>query len=186
LIVRPLGDAFQILAGHTRAVAAGKAGIKAMTCVVRELDERDAYMLLLLDNEQLGMTNLERGRHFRGSGLGSSEYARLAGVSHSQVTFDGGAAEVYDAVVTQVTAEQGKALRDGWNRHLYTIKTAKVPDWLRVAFVRRMLEAGWNVETTRTHAGRLKDVVEPPTWADRDAIAEALAAGVMKPAMSPP
>jgi hypothetical protein len=34
--------------------------------------------LLLLDNDQLAVTNLERGRHFRGSGMGSSEYAKGA------------------------------------------------------------------------------------------------------------
>jgi hypothetical protein len=40
-----------------------------------------------------------------------------------------------------------------------------------------MLAAAWNVETARTNAGKLKDVPEPPAWADHDAIAQDLAAG---------
>jgi hypothetical protein len=40
-----------------------------------------------------------------------------------------------------------------------------------------MLAANWNVETACTNAGRLKDVEQPPIWADRDAIAAKLARG---------
>jgi hypothetical protein len=37
------------------------------------------------------------------------------------------------------------------------------------------------VDNARSHAGRLKDVPEPPTWADREEIAEAIAAGTFRP-----
>jgi hypothetical protein len=52
--------------------------------------------------------------------------------------------------------------------------------WLWPALVCRMLSASWNVETARSNAGRLKDVPKAedvPTWVDRDAVAEDLAAG---------
>jgi ParB/RepB/Spo0J family partition protein len=184
LVVRPFGDGYQILAGHTRALAARKAGIKTVPCVVRHLDDRDAYMLLLLDNDQLGVSNLERGRHFNRSGMGSAEYAKAAGVTASQITYDGGAAEVFEEVLSQLKPEEVIALRTGRNQHLYTIKTEKLPEWLRVTFVRRMLSEGWNVDAARQQARRFKDLPKTddmPSWADLDAIGAALLDGTLRP-----
>jgi hypothetical protein len=55
-------------------------------------------------------------------------------------------------------------VRENRTQHLHAMKP--VQSWLRPAFARRMLDASWNVETARSNAGRLKDVPEPPTWAD--------------------
>jgi hypothetical protein len=41
-------------------------------------------------NNQSELTNLKRGMHFNRSGMGSTEYAKLVGVSAAQVTYDGG------------------------------------------------------------------------------------------------
>jgi hypothetical protein len=49
--------------------------------------------------------------------------------------------------------------------------------WLWPALVARLIAEGWNVETARGHAGRLKDAPEPPAWTDRDALARDIVAG---------
>ena len=44
--------------------------------------------------------------------------------------------------------------------------------WLWPALVARLIAEGWNVDTARGHAGRLKDVPEPPPWVDRETLAQ--------------
>jgi hypothetical protein len=46
--------------------------------------------------------------------------------------------------------------------------------WLWPALVARLIAEGWNVDHARGHAARLKNVPEPPDWADADAIGEAV------------
>jgi hypothetical protein len=125
-------------------------------CWVRELSDADAYMELVRCNTQGELSNLERGMHFNGSGLGSSAYAKLVGVSHTQVTFDGVAAKVYAAVVSQLTPEQAAALRESRNQHLYEIGKA-APSWLWPALAAELVDRGWTVEATRGKVSALKE-----------------------------
>jgi len=65
LLVRPLviDDAFQIVAGHHRFAAARGAGLEAVPCWVREMDDDEAFMALVLANAQSELLPLERGIH---------------------------------------------------------------------------------------------------------------------------
>jgi hypothetical protein len=110
-----------------------RAGLEAVPCVVRDLDDRAAYMLLLLDNEQVGMSNLERGRHYRRSGMTLEEYAKHARVSIAQLSYDANAAEVHDAVLSQLKPDQAKVLRRDCTQHLCAVKA--VPSWLWLPLV---------------------------------------------------
>jgi hypothetical protein len=64
-------------------------------------------------------------------------------------------------------------------RHLAELHAAA--SWLWPALVARLIAEGWNVDTARGHAGRLEDAPEPPSWADAEAIAQALVEGAMRP-----
>jgi hypothetical protein len=176
LLVRPVGNGFQIIAGHHRKLAAEKAGLKEVPCWVEEMDDEHAFLELVKSNNQSELTNLERGTHFRRSGMSLRAYSSKLTLSHHQIAHDAAAAEFFEAVSTQVdNATREALLKNNRNAHMYEATTAA--RWLWPAMARRMVGANWNVETTRTNAGRLKDVVQPPIWADRDALAE----GVMKP-----
>ena len=48
LLVRPLGENFQIISGHHRKLAAERCGIPGVPCWVREMDDDAAYMALVL------------------------------------------------------------------------------------------------------------------------------------------
>lgn len=52
LIVRPLDDGFQILAGHRREAALESDGAKTAPCVVRDMDDFRALMMVGSDNAQ--------------------------------------------------------------------------------------------------------------------------------------
>lgn len=52
LLVRPLGDRYQIVAGERRWRAAGLAGLSQLPCTVREVSDGDLEVLTLLENIQ--------------------------------------------------------------------------------------------------------------------------------------
>ena len=52
LTVRPLGDAFQVLAGHRRLAAARRCGLSAVPCQVEELGDDEALWFLVNSNLQ--------------------------------------------------------------------------------------------------------------------------------------
>lgn len=85
LIVRPIGDGFQIISGHNRRVAAERAGLDALPCWVREMDDATAYMELVRANAQGELTALERGMHALGfvekgkHGKSAESYAKEVG-----------------------------------------------------------------------------------------------------------
>jgi ParB family chromosome partitioning protein len=61
LLVRPINDGFQIVAGHHRVAAARAAGLETVPCWVREMDDDEAFMALVLANSQSELLPLERG-----------------------------------------------------------------------------------------------------------------------------
>lgn len=53
LLVRPVPDepdAFEIVVGERRFTAAGRAGLPAVPCIVRKLDDREAFLLSVAEN----------------------------------------------------------------------------------------------------------------------------------------
>lgn len=52
ILVRPLGDQFEIVAGERRWRASQKAGLHAMPALVRELDDRQVLEIALIENVQ--------------------------------------------------------------------------------------------------------------------------------------
>lgn len=50
LLVRRMGERFQILGGHTRKAAAAKIGYKELPCVVMDVDDDEAENIFVTDN----------------------------------------------------------------------------------------------------------------------------------------
>jgi ParB family chromosome partitioning protein len=91
IIVRPLGiGRYQLVAGERRWRAAQKAQLHEIPALIREIDERDAMALALIENIQRADLNpVEEARAYRRLGelddLPQSEIARLVGKSRSHV-----------------------------------------------------------------------------------------------------
>ena len=49
-------------------------------------------------------------------------------------------------------------------RNLAEIHAA--PEWLWSGLVKAMVDGGWTVATTRDKVGAVKEIAEPPKWAD--------------------
>ncbi|MGE5579755.1 MAG: ParB/RepB/Spo0J family partition protein [Bacillota bacterium] len=91
LIVRKMGNMYRLVAGERRLRAAMKAGIKAVPAVVREMDDREAVEVSLVENlqrEELGP--LEQAGAFQRLadefGLTQEEIAARVGKSRPEVT----------------------------------------------------------------------------------------------------
>lgn len=140
LIVRPLGNEYQVLSGHHRKAAAMKAGIDAVPCWVRELDDEAAYMALVTSNSQGELSPLERGIHFNRAGLGVREYARLTGRSAAGVTYESQAGRVFSQLNTNAEVLLEKT------QHLAAIHALPPECWPDA--VQTMLDKGWSAKET--------------------------------------
>ena len=141
LIVRPLGNEYQILSGHHRKAAAMKAGIDAVPCWVREMDDDAAYMGLVKYNSQGELSPLSRGVHFNGSGRGVREYAREIKRSPTSITFESQAARVF----SQLNTTPAAAL-EAKTQHLAAIHALPRECWPDA--VQTMLDKGWSAKET--------------------------------------
>jgi hypothetical protein len=172
LIVRKNASGYEIISGHHRALAAEKSGLKSVPCWVREMSDEDAYMALALNNAQGELHPLEEGVHALGSGLDIKAFAEIAGKPRTSVQD-----RVKAARVVVVTGTRHDGVRQNWSG-IGELHAA--PQWLWKALIARLLDDDWNYETARREAQRFKDVSEPPTWANAEAISEALVSGELK------
>ncbi|WP_027481068.1 ParB/RepB/Spo0J family partition protein [Deinococcus pimensis] len=90
LLVRPVGDRYEIVAGERRWRAAQLAGLTEVPVVVRELQDREALEIAIVENlqrEDLGP--LEEARAYQAladQGLGHEGVAQAVGKSRSTVS----------------------------------------------------------------------------------------------------
>lgn len=63
ILVRPHNGGWQIVSGHHRVEAAGRAGLAEVPAWVRDMDDDEAFMLLVLGNTQGELSPLEIGMH---------------------------------------------------------------------------------------------------------------------------
>lgn len=89
LLVRPVAGGYEIVAGERRYRAAQRAGLTAVPVVVRELDDRQALEIAIIENLQReDLDDLEEAEAFQqllGFGLTQEEVAKAVGKSRPAV-----------------------------------------------------------------------------------------------------
>ncbi|MDR7587081.1 MAG: ParB/RepB/Spo0J family partition protein [Armatimonadota bacterium] len=66
IVVRPVGDRFEVVAGERRWRAAEAAGLQTIPAVIREMDDRQAVEVALVENlQRQDLSPLERARAYR-------------------------------------------------------------------------------------------------------------------------
>jgi len=107
LLVRPVPGGYEILSGHHRTEAARRVGLASVPCWVRDMDDDEAFMQLILTNAQGELSPLEEGHHVhyfverghvggRGKAGGLSEYARRLHRNRETLRQRGVAYNVYE------------------------------------------------------------------------------------------
>ena len=90
ITVRPIGDRFEVVAGHRRLAAAVKAGYSAVPCIVRDMDDRTKWVMRVGENlHRKNLTPSEEGRLYQQlciEGYTQREIAEIAGCSLSHVS----------------------------------------------------------------------------------------------------
>jgi hypothetical protein len=154
LLVRAVGEGFQIVAGHHRAAAARAAGLKAVPCWVRAMDDDEAFIALVLANSQSELLPLERGMH----ALKAADKGRHGGNNLGQYATDTGRS--IQTISREVQAAKVWAkFHPGGNSNAFKLPPAKNPaelhaavPWLWPALVAALIAEGWNVACTRSGA----------------------------------
>jgi ParB family chromosome partitioning protein len=90
IVVRPAGDGYEVVAGERRWRAAEVAGLKTIPAVVRELDDRQAVEVALVENlQRQDLSPLERAHAYRRLveefGLTQEQVAERVGKSQPSV-----------------------------------------------------------------------------------------------------
>ena len=152
LIVRPVGDEYQIISGHHRHEAAQRAGLESVPCWVRNLDDDAAYMALVTSNSQGELSPLEIGLHALGlefdkrgkgaSGGGLKGYAEKVGRDAGSITRFRQAAAVVQSI-NCVNAINELATR---TQHLSAIHALPRECWQPA--VAEMLAKSWSAKET--------------------------------------
>lgn len=180
ILARLLGDGYQIIAGHHRVAAAQKAGLKEVPAWVKDLTDDEAYLQLVLSNEQSDLSPLEIGLHAfhyvelagpgRGKEGGLREYARQIGRSQPYISQIRQAAEVF-AMVTENDNSSYHFLDKA--KHLAAIHRAPASVWPDL--VNALVEFGWSVQETETASKRVADLAAAvPPWYPFDGLTVAV------------
>lgn len=168
LLVRPHNGAYQIVSGHHRAEAAERAGVDELPCWVREMDDDEAFMLLVLSNTQGELSPLEIGMHaliWQGE---QKEYAERSGYGKSYISQLRSAAEVASVYSSKPDGLDEKA------KHLYEVSRAPRAAWS--ALVGQLVKHGWTVADVKRKVDELKRFEVPDHHAAWLPLAEVVAA----------
>lgn len=161
-IVREFNGGYQIASGHTRRVAAERAGVRAIPCWVKDMDDDEAFMMLVLSNAQGELSPLEIGVHAlravplgkrgRGNiGDGLKSYAKRIGRSEQQVGHLRSAAEVLKNCMVDHTISDFLTRSE----HLYEVSRAPRELWPQL--VDRLLKQKWTVADIAAEVNRINN-----------------------------
>jgi ParB/RepB/Spo0J family partition protein len=160
--VRPVGERFEIIAGHHRRRAAEQRGLKKVWAWVEELTDEAAEMALVTSNNQGELSPLEIGLHAlrcvgkakagRGKKGGLAEYAEKIGKSKQYISQLVAAAEVVE------TLKSSSQLDDFSTRtqHLCAIHALPESFWPEMA--QACLK--WSVDETEAGVKRAFDYMK--------------------------
>jgi len=175
LTVRAVDDGYEIISGHHRHAAAGKAGLEGVPCWVVEMNDDEAYMALATSNNQGELAPLEIGLHAlervsrpesgRAKKGGLRDYARKVGKDEANVRRYRDGAEVYRGV--EKCGIDTALLREK-AQHLHAIHAADKSLW--PVIVPHMLKLrphpsgppkAWSVADTEHWVGKASEFEEP-------------------------
>jgi ParB-like chromosome segregation protein Spo0J len=166
ILVRPLDGAFQIISGHHRVEAARQCGLLYLPCWVRDMDDDEAFMQLVMSNAQGELSSLEIGIHVlkavpleqgkRGGGLAA--YAERTARGEDALRQYRSAAAVWKELPDTCREVADK------HRHLYEVSKAPRENWTQL--VEKLVANSWTVQQT---ADAVRKIVD----AEREKLAEA-------------
>lgn len=132
IVVRPFGESFQIIEGEHRYRASKDLGFQELPCVIRELDDTEALIQLVLGNTQSETSPLEIGLNAlkvvkKDKGYSAVAYAQRLGIGESSIRRYMAASEVFQ-YMRENLPEDTKILNEVYK--LEEIHRSPESDWL--------------------------------------------------------
>jgi site-specific DNA-methyltransferase (adenine-specific) len=189
VLVRPHEGGYQVISGHHRVEAARRAELSEAPAWVREMDDDEAFMQLVLSNTQGELSPLEIGFHAlkavplseggRGKKGGLSAYAERLGRDLSGIRQLRAAAEVAETLETSHRIKTADR-----TYHLYEV--SKAPREVRSALVDALVKRSWTVADTKSTVDKVRQFDIPAEHANWlplvDVVARFLTSGKPGPA----
>ena len=133
IVVRPKQDLFEIVLGERRFRAGKRAKLKMIPCIVKELDDHQAFQMALTENvHREDLTPIDEAHSYNymlKDNMASSirEIAKKLGVSHVRIIQKMNLLklpqDIQQRVVTRVTADKKPdTITEGHARHLLKLK----------------------------------------------------------------
>ena len=166
ILVRPYETGWQIVSGHHRVEAAARAGITEVPAWVRDMDDDEAFMQLVLGNTQGELSPLEIGMHAwlakRWDSVNSlKSYADRLGISSAYVGQLRNAADVI-AMIRNSKLEFSVLDLGDRAKHLYEISKAPRETW--PALVDALVRHEWTVAEVASIVKQLREFNIPSEW----------------------
>lgn len=166
VLVRPYGGRYQLVSGHHRIEAARRLGLVTVPAWARDMEDDEAFMQLVLCNNQGELTPLEYGVHALRAikpaqgkaGGGVSAYAAEIGYGEDSVRQWRKAAEVYGAL-----PEKFREVFEAKHQHLYEF--SKAPRELWEVLADRAHRGEWTGADSAHYVRSVRDFDVPAEWA---------------------
>lgn len=172
LLVRPQGDRFEIVGGHTRHAAAKVAGLERVLCVVREMDDDEATLRNASDNVATPPPWYDLCLYVYRNAVKDSK----KGLSRTALTAAAtGKTGTYLRETAQFLSDAGEVLEQcGFEHTLLKPETnltrhcaaiSALPPEQYAPMLALLLEHGWSVKDTQAAVERVTSVVAArPAW----------------------
>ncbi len=143
IIVRPSGENFEVICGHRRFYAAKEAGLKEIPCIVKEIDDKEALEIAIVENLQREDLNpVEKAMAFKilneKFGLTHEEIAKKIGKTRSSVTNTLRILTLPQEIISAISENK---ITEGHARALLSLKT----DEERMKLFKKMLKEKMSV-----------------------------------------
>lgn len=171
MLVRPLGNGFEIIGGHTRFAAAKRAGIERVLCAVCDLDDEEATLRNASDNVATPPPWYDLCLYVRRNAVKDSKkgLSRTALTAAATGKADKTARNVgnllFDAgeVLAQCPAD-GTLLPTDRNLTQHLAAIHALPESCWPAAVQIMLDRQWSVKDTKHWVDLAREFVIPDKW----------------------
>ena len=167
--VRPIGERYQLTAGHHRKRAAEKKGLREIWAWVEDMDDEAAFMALATSNAQGELGPLEIGKHaFQAvppaqgkKGAGLTRYAKRLSKTQQYISQVRSAYEVLDALHKSTCEVNDKDFLDK-AQHLAAVHKIDADLW--PLLVAKMLDAKWTAADTEHWTAKQLREADAKKW----------------------
>lgn len=185
LVLRRLGDKYEIIAGERRFKASTMAGLKTVPAIISDIDDDKSAEIALVENiQRRNLTPIEEAKSYKNlldrGYMTQEQLAEKMGVSQSSIANKlrllNLAPEVQDALL-------GEKISERHARSLLSLPKEEQPEWLKKIISKRLTVRQLDLEIKKAKGGQVKEeqIPSPKDTMNEELKKEINAETVMEP-----